>query len=338
MARPPHPDRHPHRRGARDARGAAGRGRVVGCRRRAQHRGEDPVGRPDRRHPRQPDDVSRDAWTRSRSARPSPSRRRGRPSRSRSGRSSGRKTSAGRGTTPRDRARRPRGGARRAHSRSPTSCWKSVRRAWRRSSARPASARAAYCSSSCDDSRSSFTVHRGKCLSYGEGITYWPIVEIFKSAAGILQSDDRETSAQKLDTFLETLPTDDLDELRTIASALSNLIGIPTTPRGTYVTSEISQAELHWGIRRTLQLLAAERPTAVVVEDLHWAEPTLLELISYILADEAEACRSRSSPRRGPRSRTRRPASWAREGRRRTDRPADARTRAGSGAAERSHR
>jgi predicted ATPase/class 3 adenylate cyclase len=134
-----------------------------------------------------------------------------------------------------------------------------------------------------------FTVHRGKCLSYGEGITYWPIVEIFKSAAGILQSDDREASAQKLDTFLETLPTDDLDELRTIASALSNLIGIPTTPRGTYVTSEISQAELHWGIRRTLQLLAAERPTAVVVEDLHWAEPTLLQLLSYLLAEEAGA-------------------------------------------------
>jgi class 3 adenylate cyclase/tetratricopeptide (TPR) repeat protein len=131
-----------------------------------------------------------------------------------------------------------------------------------------------------------FTVHRGKCLSYGEGITYWPIVEIFKSAAGILQSDDRDASAQKLDTFLETLPTQDLDELRTIASALSNLIGIPTTPRGTYATSEISQAELHWGLRRALQLLASERPTAVVVEDLHWAEPTLLELLSYFLAEE----------------------------------------------------
>src|SRR5207302_9867825 len=114
---------------------------------------------------------------------------------------------------------------------------------------------------------------------YGEGITYWPVVEIFKSAAGILQSDDREKSAQKLDAFLETLPTDDLDELRTIASALSNLIGIPTTPRGTYVTSEISQPELHWGIRRALQLMAGAKPTVVVVEDLHWAEPTLLELI-----------------------------------------------------------
>ena len=134
-----------------------------------------------------------------------------------------------------------------------------------------------------------FEVHRGKCLSYGEGITYWPVVEIFKSAAGILQSDDREKSAEKLDAFLETLPTSDLDELRTIASALSNLIGIPTTPRGTYVTSEISQAELHWGIRRALQLLAGDKPTAIVLEDLHWAEPTLLELVSYVLETEDEA-------------------------------------------------
>jgi class 3 adenylate cyclase/tetratricopeptide (TPR) repeat protein len=134
-----------------------------------------------------------------------------------------------------------------------------------------------------------YDVHWGRCLSYGEGITYWPVIEIFKSAAGIRQSDNRETAAAKLGTFLETLVTEDIDELRTIASALSNLIGIPTTPRGTYTTSEISQAELHWGIRRALQLLAAEQPTAIVVEDLHWAEPTLLELISYITADEAEA-------------------------------------------------
>jgi predicted ATPase/class 3 adenylate cyclase len=132
-------------------------------------------------------------------------------------------------------------------------------------------------------------VHRGRCLSYGEGITYWPVTEIFKSAAEILQSDDPETVAAKLGRFLETLATEDVDELRTIASALSNLIGIPTTPRGTYVTREISQGELHWGIRRALQLLATERPIAIVIEDLHWAEPTLLELIAYIAADEVDA-------------------------------------------------
>src|SRR5204863_1256107 len=127
-----------------------------------------------------------------------------------------------------------------------------------------------------------------RCLSYGEGITYWPVTEIFKSAAGIIQSDDRDTVAARLGTFLESLGTEDTDELRTIASALSNLIGIATTPRGTYATSEISQAELHWGIRRALQILAREKPTAVIVEDLHWAEPTLLELMSYVLGEEAD--------------------------------------------------
>jgi class 3 adenylate cyclase/tetratricopeptide (TPR) repeat protein len=134
-----------------------------------------------------------------------------------------------------------------------------------------------------------FDVHWGKCLSYGEGITYWPVTEILKSAAGIRQSDDREISSARLDDLLSTLATEDLDELRTVASALSNLMGIPTTPRGTYATNEISQAELHWGIRRTLQLMATQKPTVVVVEDLHWAEPTLLELIAYVLAGENEA-------------------------------------------------
>jgi class 3 adenylate cyclase/tetratricopeptide (TPR) repeat protein len=132
-------------------------------------------------------------------------------------------------------------------------------------------------------------VHWGRCLSYGEGITYWPVTEVVRSAAGIRQGDGREAIAGKLEGFLATLGTDDLDELRTIAAGLSNLTGIPTTPRGTYAAGEISQGELHWGIRRMLQLLASQEPTALVLEDLHWAEPTLLELIAYITADEAEA-------------------------------------------------
>jgi class 3 adenylate cyclase/tetratricopeptide (TPR) repeat protein len=162
-----------------------------------------------------------------------------------------------------------------------------------------------------------FDVHWGKCLSYGEGITYWPVTEIFKSAAGVRQSDDRETASARLDDLLSTLATEDLDELRTIASALSNLMGIPTTPRGTYATSEISQAELHWGIRRTLELLAAQRPTVVVVEDLHWAEPTLLELIAYVLTAESDVpllfvCTAR------PELEDEAPGFLGREGRRRT--------------------
>jgi class 3 adenylate cyclase/tetratricopeptide (TPR) repeat protein len=122
----------------------------------------------------------------------------------------------------------------------------------------------------------------GHCLSYGEGITYWPVVEILEGAAGILKSDDVETVSEKLGRLLESLETDDLDQLRTMASALANLIGIPRTPRGTYSAEEISQAELHWGLRRVVELRASVRPLVLVFEDLHWAEPTLLDLIDFL--------------------------------------------------------
>ena len=126
----------------------------------------------------------------------------------------------------------------------------------------------------------------GRCVPYGEGITYWPIAEILEERARIKQSDDPATVATKLGALLDGLGTDDLDELRTMAAALANLIGAPTTPRGTYEATEISQAELHWGIRRVLRLLAEDRPLLIVLEDLHWAEPTLLELVLYLVEED----------------------------------------------------
>ena len=64
-----------------------------------------------------------------------------------------------------------------------------------------------------------FDVHRGKCLSYGEGITYWPVVEIFKSPRPASCRATTARRAPRSSTPSSTLPTDDLDELRTIASA-----------------------------------------------------------------------------------------------------------------------
>jgi predicted ATPase/class 3 adenylate cyclase len=126
-------------------------------------------------------------------------------------------------------------------------------------------------------------VHWGRCLSYGEGITYWPIAEILRSLAGVVSGDDRAEVAAKLDALLARLPTDDPDELRTVAAAVSNVLGIPRTPRGTYASLELSRAELHWGIRRAFQALARRRPLVLVLEDVHWAEPTLLELVEQLL-------------------------------------------------------
>ena len=122
----------------------------------------------------------------------------------------------------------------------------------------------------------------GRCLSYGEGITYWPIVEILREAAGITprrrRGGDRGEARRAPRQPGNVGPGRAADD----GGRVSNLAGVATTPLGTYSADEIGQAELHWGIRRVLELRAERRPTVVVLEDLHWAEPTLLELISFV--------------------------------------------------------
>ncbi len=129
----------------------------------------------------------------------------------------------------------------------------------------------------------------GRCLDYGEGITYWPVTEMVKGAAGIRHDDSLQETSRKLGVLLEALGSEDLDELRTMAVAMANLVAAPTTPRGTYSATEITRGELHWGIRRVFQLLAKRRPVTLVFEDLHWAEPALVDLVtSFIeLTDDA---------------------------------------------------
>jgi class 3 adenylate cyclase/tetratricopeptide (TPR) repeat protein len=131
--------------------------------------------------------------------------------------------------------------------------------------------------------------HWGRCLPYGEGITYWPVTEILKSASAIKHDDDQVAISSKLGVLLESLPISDSDEVRTMAAAAANLLGVAQTPHATYSAEEIGQSELHWGVRRVLQLLAAERPLLLVFEDLHWAEPTLLDLIRSLADIEDRA-------------------------------------------------
>jgi class 3 adenylate cyclase len=122
----------------------------------------------------------------------------------------------------------------------------------------------------------------GRCLPYGEGITYWPVIEMITSAAGITFNDVEAAKREKLGRLIESLPTHDRPQVESIAIALANLLALPTTPRGTLLASQVSRAELHWGIRCFVELLSARGLLALVFEDLHWSEPTLRELISYL--------------------------------------------------------
>jgi class 3 adenylate cyclase/tetratricopeptide (TPR) repeat protein len=102
----------------------------------------------------------------------------------------------------------------------------------------------------------------GRCLPYGEGITYWPLVEIVREIAG---PDPRPR-------LLELFEPDENGEF--VADAVAAAVG----------ASEHGGAtdETHWAIRMFLEALARDRPLVVVLEDLHWAEPTFLDLVEYV--------------------------------------------------------
>jgi class 3 adenylate cyclase/tetratricopeptide (TPR) repeat protein len=109
-----------------------------------------------------------------------------------------------------------------------------------------------------------------RCLPYGEGITFWPIAEIVHAAAGLDEPDTVEEARAKVRALLASV--EDGDE---IADRVSAAIGLGEEGGG-----EIQ--ETFWAVRRLLEAIARERPLAVVVEDIHWAEPTLLDLLQYV--------------------------------------------------------
>ncbi|RPH36789.1 MAG: hypothetical protein EHM90_01140, partial [Chloroflexi bacterium] len=115
-------------------------------------------------------------------------------------------------------------------------------------------------------------VFRGRALSYGEGITFWPLGEVVRDAAGI----DIDMPAQLALDKLQALAGDPQ-----IVERLASAIGLST--------AQFPLTELFWGSRRFLEVLAQERPVVVVIEDIHWAEPTFLDLLEHLTENLAAA-------------------------------------------------
>ncbi len=99
----------------------------------------------------------------------------------------------------------------------------------------------------------------GRCLSYGEGITYWPVREIVGQAAG----------GRGVRALLDGSPDADV-----VAARLESAIGSGTAGA---VTEEV-----FWAVRKLVEALARELPLVLAFEDVHWAEPTLLDLIEHL--------------------------------------------------------
>jgi class 3 adenylate cyclase/tetratricopeptide (TPR) repeat protein len=113
-------------------------------------------------------------------------------------------------------------------------------------------------------------VVRGRCLPYGEGITFWPIVGVLREAAGITELDSAEEARHKLVALLE--PRSDAT---VIGDRLANLLGLVEVMPGIQ--------ETFWAIRKLLEGLAASRPLVVVFDDIHWGETTFLDLLEYLV-------------------------------------------------------
>jgi class 3 adenylate cyclase/tetratricopeptide (TPR) repeat protein len=110
----------------------------------------------------------------------------------------------------------------------------------------------------------------GRCLSYGEGITFWALGEMVKAQLGILEGDDAGVAEQKLASAV----TDPWVE-----SHLRPLLGLAG---GTGAKGDIrDEAFAAW--RRYLEELAEERPLVLVFEDLHWADDNLLDFVDHLV-------------------------------------------------------
>jgi class 3 adenylate cyclase/tetratricopeptide (TPR) repeat protein len=112
------------------------------------------------------------------------------------------------------------------------------------------------------------TVLRGRCLSYGEGITFYPLADVVHVAAGILDSDPPAAARSKLDRLLADAP-----DRERVGGLVAGLFGW-TEPGAT--------EDAFWAVRKLLEHLARERPVVVVFDDIHWGEPTFLDLIEHL--------------------------------------------------------
>ena len=113
------------------------------------------------------------------------------------------------------------------------------------------------------------TVLQGRCLPYGEGITYFPIAEALKEGAGIVDSDSASKVQEKIQSHLP-----EGEEATLVCQRLAALMGLSE--------EAIDTQEIFWAVRKFLEGLGRKTTLIVTLDDMHWAEATLLDLVEYL--------------------------------------------------------
>jgi class 3 adenylate cyclase/tetratricopeptide (TPR) repeat protein len=119
---------------------------------------------------------------------------------------------------------------------------------------------------------------QGRCPPYGEGITFWALGEVVKAQAGILESDVPDEASRKLAVAVEAV-VDDPTEWDWFQARLAPLVGLVGSPGA----GAVDRQESFTAWRRFLEAIAVRDPLVVVLEDLHWADPALLEFVEHLV-------------------------------------------------------
>jgi class 3 adenylate cyclase/tetratricopeptide (TPR) repeat protein len=117
--------------------------------------------------------------------------------------------------------------------------------------------------------------HRGRCLAYGEGVTYWALAEMVRMRAGIAEEESPETALAKLHEAI-ALHVPDPEERSWLEPRLAHLLGLAdrTAP---------NREDLFSAWRLFFERMAEQQPVVLLFEDLQWADPSLLDFIDYLL-------------------------------------------------------
>jgi class 3 adenylate cyclase/tetratricopeptide (TPR) repeat protein len=117
--------------------------------------------------------------------------------------------------------------------------------------------------------------HRGRCLAYGEGVTYWALADMVRMRCRIAEDDEPGTAAQKLHASVEEHLSNP-DERRFVEPRLAQLLGLAEHELG-------DRQDLFAAWRLFFERLADVYPTVLAFEDLQWADESLLDFVEYLL-------------------------------------------------------
>jgi predicted ATPase/class 3 adenylate cyclase len=129
------------------------------------------------------------------------------------------------------------------------------------------------------------TVLEGRCLSYGENITYWPLLLILESLFGVTENDTRKIFQEKLvKKAKEIFPETWHEHVPYLGYLFSIRFSDESDEKVKYLDAQELKVQIRLTIKKMLEALARVRPLLLVIDDYHWIDRETLELLEFLFA------------------------------------------------------